>query len=164
MRNIYKILKKILYSRRSFFLLTIFGMLLSVLYTQMSLYRIFSGKVSGMARQLLVIFLYLSFLVMLLIILYLLVWEWLKNCAKEFSVFILCGQTERELYHMFCRMFVFWYLMAYVVGSVIFYICSVQVSWKVCSIAGGFTILLLLQMVFVYAVVRRYFYSFFDVP
>ena len=157
MHNIYKIVKKILCSKCSCFLLTIFGMLLSVLYTEISLYRIFSGKVFGMARQLTVILLYLSFLVMLLTILYLLIWEWLKNCAKEFCVLILCGQTAQELYYMFSKMFILWYLLMYVVGSTIFYICSAQVLWTVCSVGSGFAILLLLQLVFMYTVIRRYF-------
>ena len=45
----------------------------------------------------------------------------------------------------------------YVVGSTIFYICSAQVLWTVCSVGSGFAILLLLQLVFMYTVIRRYF-------
>lgn len=159
MRNIYKILKKILYSGHSFFLLVVLGMFLSALYTEMSLYQIFSGTVSGMARQLLVLFLYLSFLAMLLIILYLLVWEWLKNCAKQFQVLVLCGQTDLDLYHMFCRIFFVWYLLAYIAGSVIFYfsVRLAKISCVACSIGSSFIILLFLQMIFAHVVVRRYF-------
>ena len=140
------------------------GMFLNVLYTEMSLYQIFSGNVTSMARRLSVMLLYLSFMVMLLIILYLLVWEWLKNGRKELHVLVLCGQTDLGLYQMFCGMFFFWYLLSYIVGSVIFCFCVrfAKVLWVVYGIGGGGAILLFLQIVFVHTIIRRYFFSLLE--
>ena len=93
MFKVYRVMKEILYSKHSFLLIAVFGMLLSSLFTEMSLYRIFSRE-ENTAGWKVVWLLYLSFLVLLLFIFYTLVLEWLRDCVDEFFVLILCGQTE----------------------------------------------------------------------
>ena len=160
MFKVYGTMKEILCSRRSFFLIAVFGMLLSSLFTVMSLYRIFLGEENA-GGQKVVWLLYLSFLVLLLVIFYTLVLEWLKDCADEFFVLILCGQTEKELYATFRRMFFFCYFLVYVLSGIGLYLCIRPQGIYIFYSAGvGFIILSFLQIFFQHLVIRHYFLSF----
>ena len=160
MFKVYRVMKEILYSKHSFFLIAVFGMLLSSLFTEMSLYRIFSRE-ENTAGWKVVWLLYLSFLVLLLFIFYTLVLEWLRDCVDEFFVLILCGQTEKELYVMFRRMFFFCHFLIYVLSSIGLYLCiQSQKLYLLCSAGFGFLILSFLQILFQHLVIRRYFFFF----
>lgn len=162
MCSVQKAIKRILRLKCSYYRMTILGMVLCNAYTEMSIYRMITGREADAVKRLQTALLYLSFSVVLLIMLCTLIWEWLKDCVKEFRVFVLCGQTNKDLQKMLLRIFLVWYLAAFLASSMLFILSAGtgHLDFVLFSAGSAFVLLLLLLLIFLHILFRRYHHYF----